>query len=460
MTDLLPEDPIADGLAHFGERLRRGETTVEATTRAYLDRIAALDGLLGAFQHVAADQALAAARAVDALLHAGTDLGPLMGVPVAVKDLFAIRGMPVTAGSSMPVDDLIGEEGRFVAQLRRLGCVILGKTKTVEFALGATGVNSVRGTPRNPWDLQAPRVPGGSSSGSAVAVAAGLAGFAIGSDTGGSVRIPAAFNGLFGLKPTVGLYPVDGVFPLSPTLDSIGPLCRSASDAALVFEATMGRKVHARAPEALRLGRLRGYFEQNLGDEVAIALETTVQRLSAAGVSFIDIEVPEAEERSAIMPVLIAAELMATFGEDRVRTYRFGMDPVTAHRLDRATGLSATEYITALRRHGELSEQAATRFAGLDGWISATVPITAPRVEAVSDLEEAARMTAIINQNTQPGNLLTLCGASLPMPGLALPVGLQLLCPTGSDAEMSGISLALESVLGPGSPPELAAFTG
>ena len=187
----LPADPfVPGGIAAFAERLRRGEITAEAAASAYVERIELLEPRLQAYEYIAADQALETARSLDRLLAAGTDLGPLMGVPVAIKDLYAVKGMPTTAGSNVDVSEFIGDEGSFVKRLKRAGCVILGKTKTVEFALGAG--NHHRGTPWNPWDGKTHRAPGGSSSGSAVAVAAGLCAFAIGSDTGGSVRIPAA----------------------------------------------------------------------------------------------------------------------------------------------------------------------------------------------------------------------------------------------------------------------------
>jgi aspartyl-tRNA(Asn)/glutamyl-tRNA(Gln) amidotransferase subunit A len=166
----------------------RTSRLLRRTVASYLAGIEQLDPKLGAYGHVNATRALDAARALDDLLAAGVDLGPLMGVPVAVKDLFAVDGTPTTAGSDLDVAELIGSDGSFVKGLRRAGCVILGKTKTVEFAFGAVGTNSVRGTPWNPADAQVHRIPGGSSSGSAVAVAAGLCAFAIGTDTGGSVR--------------------------------------------------------------------------------------------------------------------------------------------------------------------------------------------------------------------------------------------------------------------------------
>ena len=267
----LPPDPLASGIAGYARRLRQGEITAQAATEAYLGRIAALDPKLGAYQHLAAEPALAQARALDRRRAAGDDQGPLMGVPVAIKDIFAVDGMPTTAGSRLDVADLIGPEGPFVDLLRRAGCVFLGKLKTVEFALGAVGISEPRGTPWNPWDAAVQRIPGGSSSGPAVAVAAGLCGFAIGSDTGGSVRLPAAFCGVFGHKTTVGLWPTAGVFPLSSVLDSIGPLTRSAADAALLFGALTGQEVAPAPPERLRLGRPTSYFFDRLDPAVAAA---------------------------------------------------------------------------------------------------------------------------------------------------------------------------------------------
>jgi len=268
MTAIDPDPLGVGGLAEFGRRFRSGELSSEAATRAYLSRIDKLDPRLGAFEYVATETAVASARAIDALWRAGTDLGPLMGVPIAIKDLLAVDGMPTTAGTNLDVADLIGPQGPVVSALRAAGTVILGKTKTVEFALGATGVSATRGTPVNPWDSSEARLPGGSSSGSGVAVAAGLCAFAIGSDTGGSVRVPAALNGVFGMKTTTGVLPNDGAFPLARHLDSIGYLTRSAKDAAIVH-ATLTRTPAIRpASFALRLGKPVTYFFDGISDEV------------------------------------------------------------------------------------------------------------------------------------------------------------------------------------------------
>ena len=183
-------DPFADGLAKFALDVRSSNLSFEAATQATLSRIEKLDPSLNAFECIDNERAQATAAALDQMLNNGTDLGPLMGVTVAVKDIIAVDGMPGTNGSNYSAEHLQYAEGSLIKKLRAAGAIIIGKTKTVEFALGPTGINKSRGTPWNPWDASEHRIPGGSSSGSAVAVAAGLCGFALGSDTGGSIRIP------------------------------------------------------------------------------------------------------------------------------------------------------------------------------------------------------------------------------------------------------------------------------
>ncbi len=458
----LPADPFAaSGVAGFGERLRRGEITAVAATRACLDRIAAVDGRLGAFQHVDDGRATAAAQALDALLAAGTDLGPLMGVPVAIKDLFAVDGMPTTAGSLIDVGDVVGTPGSFVATLKRAGCVILGKTRTVEFALGTTGISRPRGTPWNPWDAAVHRIPGGSSSGSAVAVAAGLCGFAVGTDTGGSVRLPAHFCGVFGLKTTAGRWPTDGVFPLSHELDSIGLLTRSAADAAVVFSALSGgAPAVARSPRGLRLGKPTDYFYDGLEDAVRVAVEATLARLAAAGTEIVGIEVPEAREREAYFPLALPTELIAVLGRDRFLAERDRLDPVVAARAARGLDVAAAEYLRCVWRRRELATAAAARFEGLDGWITPTAARTAPPVADFTDPDEGLRLTLAITRATQPANLLDLCATSTPLPlaGPALPAGLQVLGPAGGEAGALAIARAIEELIGPPPAPDLRGF--
>lgn len=453
-------DYFVDGIAAYGEDLRAGKVTATKAVRACLARIEAFDGKLGAFEVVDGERALQAAEGIDGLLASGTDLGPLMGVPVGVKDIIALDGLPTTNGSKLKSDHLTGPEGTVVQRLKEAGCIPIGKTKTVEFALGATGVNEARGTPWNPWDSNTHRIPGGSSSGSAVATATGLCGFALGTDTGGSVRIPACFTGLFGHKTTVGLWPTDGVFPLSPTLDSIGPLTRNAGDAALIHAVITGEDIPLPVrPEGLRLGRPTNFFFEDLDDQVAATVDAAIVALSAAGVEIVDIEIPEAAERGRLFPAIVPPELIARLTPEVFERARGEMDSVTAMRAAHGLEVSAVEHLSAQYRRLELERIAAQRFEDLDGWIAPTCPFLPMPVENLQHPEEAAR-SMHASRNTQPGNVFKLCAASLPIHqfGASLPVGLQLMCPSGDDARMLSIAMALESVLGTGKAPDLAGF--
>lgn len=460
MTTLVPDPLEGGGIRLFGERLRRGEITSEQATMAYLSRIRALDPALGAFEHVAGESALAIARALDRLLASGTDLGPLMGVPVAVKDLIAVEGMPTTAGSNLDLGDLIGSEGSFVRALKRAGSVILGKTKTVEFAFGVTGVSTPRGTPWNPWDARAQRLPGGSSSGSAVAMAAGLCGFAIGSDTGGSVRVPAALCGVFGLKTTYALWQNDGVFALAPHLDTIGLLTRSAADAAIAFGAlTDGPVPRPAALAGLRLGKPEDYFFRNLAPDVARCTDRALDVLRQAGVGVERVDVPEAAERADYFPVVLAASLIAALGHQRFRESRSRMDPIVASRGDKGLEVRAADYIRLETRRSELRRIAEERFAGFDAWVSPTAAIQAPALAELEDPARAMQFTLGMTQNSQPANLMGLCATTTPIqPDGMLPVGLQMTCRAGDDAQALSIALGIEGLVGAPKPARVEAF--
>jgi aspartyl-tRNA(Asn)/glutamyl-tRNA(Gln) amidotransferase subunit A len=438
-------------IAEYGRLLRSGETTVLLTIEAYLKRIEQLDCRLGAYEFVAADAALETATALDGLLRAGVDLGPLMGVPVAVKDLLAVAGMPTHAGSKLDVGDIIGPEGPFIRGMKQKGVVVLGKTRTVEFALGAVGTNTVRGTPWNPHDSRTKRITGGSSSGSAVAVAAGLCAFAIGTDTGGSVRLPAALCGIFGLKTTVGLWPVGGVFPLSPTLDSLGLLTATAADASTVFHAIMDLPENKPADIVrLRLGKPSRYFYDGLDPAVASCTQVALTRLEAAGAHMVEIDVPEAAEREQLFPVVLPAELIAVLGRERFEKGRHLMDPVVAARAARGLEVPADQYIRLLNRHRELIGIAEKYMANLDGWITPSADIPPPPVAEFDDLEKALGLAFSITKNSQPANLFGQCGISLPVHHLGsnLPVGLQIVCSPNGERGLLAIARALEDVIG------------
>jgi aspartyl-tRNA(Asn)/glutamyl-tRNA(Gln) amidotransferase subunit A len=455
-------DPIQkDGISGFAKRLRSGEITSEEATRAYLSRIEKLDPGLGAFQHVAAERAVATARAMDQLLATGVDLGPLMGVPVAVKDLFAVEGMPTTAGSKMEVGDIIGDEGSFVKRVKKAGCVILGKTKTVEFALGITGVSTPRGTPWNPWDARTQRMPAGSSSGSAVAVAAGLCAWAVGSDTGGSVRVPAALCGVFGLKTTFGLWPTDGVCPLAPNLDTIGLLTKSAADAALVFGALRGRKTVRPAHLAsIRFGRSEGYFFKNLDPTVSACTSAALSALEKNGAQIVANEVPEAPERESYFPVALPVSLIAVLGRERFFSGRDEMDSLVRARAEKGLDVQASEYLRLELKRLRSASNITERFRNVDAWLSPTATILPLPVADLEDPQKAMTLTLGMTQNSQPANYLNLCAVTLPIHqlGSPLPVGLQVICPAKSEDRLLSIALAIENVIGKGSAPSLEGF--
>ena len=461
MAKSLSPDPLqSGGLKDFAIRLRAGQITAETATRAYLDRIAALDPKLGAYQHVNPN-ALAQARAMDALLASGTDLGPLMGVPIAIKDLIAVDGMPTTAGSNLDVADVIGAEGLFAKALKRAGVVVLGKTKTGEFALGAVGISASRGTPWNPWDAQIHRIPGGSSSGSAVAVAAGLAAFAIGSDTGGSIRLPAAFCGVFGLKTTSGLYPTDGVFPLSPSLDTLGFLTRSAADATIIQAALAAETpVTPASARGLRLGRPAIYFYDDLQPDVAACMDAALRRLVAAGVEIVPVDLPEAMEREKLFPTILPADLIAILGRDRFTAERSRIDPVVAARANRGLDTLASDYVRARRRVVELEAIAARRLDGLDGWITPMAALVAPPVADFADFDSGLSLAMTITRSAQPANMLGLTAASTPIHGLgsALPVGLQLMAPAFAERRLLAMACLVENLVGAPPRPALGGF--
>ena len=226
-------DPFAS-ITDLGQKIRSGELTSECITRNYLERINRFNKKLNAFVEVFELRALKHARAADDEIKAGLDRGPLHGIPYALKDLYDVAGVPTRAGTELLRENIPSQDAYVVSRLQELGAVLVGKTHTVQFAYGGVGINNDLGTPFNPWSKEH-HVPGGSSSGSGVAVGAGLVPMALGSDTGGSVRIPAAFNSVTGLKTTVGQVSRRGVYPLSWTLDSVGPLTRDASDAELVY---------------------------------------------------------------------------------------------------------------------------------------------------------------------------------------------------------------------------------
>ncbi len=441
MTDL-----FAKGIEAWADSVRIGNISFEETMRTCLD-LANNESQLLAFQHLDDDRAIEAAQAMDSLLAAGTDLGPMMGLPFAVKDIMAADGMPITNGSLADTAHLTGSEGTVVRSMKAAGAIAIGKSKTVEFAFGATGVNEARGTPWNPADRETHRMPGGSSSGSAVAVAAGMVGLGLGTDTGGSVRIPACMTGLVGHKTTVGLWPTDGIFPLSPTLDSVGPLVRTIADAALLHTLMTGESISPmNSVRGMRFGVPSTLFLDDLDDKVAADFERCCRALEDAGAIRYDIDFPEAVERAYLIPDIVGSEVISTLTPEFFVQIREGMDTVSAERSAHGLQVSAIEYIAAQKRRKHLTQKANNTFKELDCWVSPTCPFEAI---AIADIESGLlhERALLASRNTQPGNLFGFCGMSLPMQQSGLPTGFQIMMPGNSDKRLLETSFAIQQAI-------------
>ena len=429
-------------LTELARRLAAGETSSQDIVTACLDRIAALDDRAHAFIEVYADAARDAARAADLERKAGLARGPLHGLPIALKDLLHLRGRVTTAGSKSWRGRVATETATAVERLLAAGMIPLGKTHMVEFAFGGWGRNEPMGAPWNPWDTGTHRVAGGSSSGSAVAVAAGLAPAAIGSDTGGSIRIPAALCGLTGLKPTYGTISLAGVVPLATTLDSLGPLARTVEDAALLTAAMAGPDprdaatvtvprldfdpVLAGAPDARRLRITVLPADQLPADilpDVARALQQAIAVLREQGAQVDEVRVPiDFEDLMVRNGRIIAAEAW-TLHRAYIEDPKLPIDPWVRKRTIGGKGFSAADYIAELAQRRRAAAAFAEWMQGRDALLTPTLPITATAVE---DVDEVATPLATF---TRVANYLGICGLSLPagMSADGLPVAVQLL---------------------------------
>ncbi|HXR55197.1 MAG TPA: amidase [Casimicrobiaceae bacterium] len=442
-----PADFARVSLADYGDGLRRRAFGARATVTRLLDAIERENATLDAFTYVDAEGALEAARAVDALLAARTDLGPLMGVPIALKDLYAVSGMPLTAGSRVDVRDCTPEEGTIVRTLKRSGAIVLGKTRTTEFAFGT--FNPSHPTPRNPRDANVHRMPGGSSSGSAVAQAASLCAIAFGSDTGGSVRQPAALCGVAGFKPTAGRLPLDGVFPLSPTFDSPGWFAHRVDDVALVWHALSGEAPKRPRPiDTLVLGRPVAHFFDDLDDDVAAAIDDAERALRAAGARIVPVTLPPVDDLDAAFGGYLGAELVAHLGRARVEANLERMDAIAAARITPGLSLRAETFLDLQHRFARLAQQAQTAIAGVDALLCPTCPRIAPPIEPYRTADKAGAWSRNALRLTRPGNLFRYCGISLPIGRSALPVGLQLLGRAGGDTELLAVAGVVDAIVG------------
>ena len=399
------------------------------------------------------DEALASARRADQAQSRGLALPPLAGLPVTVKDLYDIAGRTTLAGSVLRAGRPVATaDAAAVARLRAAGAAITGLTNMSEFAFSGVGLNPHHGTPRNPADATLARVPGGSSSGAAVSVALGLAVAALGSDTGGSIRIPAALCGLVGFKNTQSRTPLQGAFPLSFTLDTVCAMTRSVADCLLLDGVLAGAPltVVPRGLAGVRLALPQTLMLDALQPAVAAAFERALTRLSAAGARIEQLPLRELAEVAQINAPggLSATEAWATHRQD-MQTQRERFDPRVAARVALGDGISAADYIIVLQRRRDWIGRMQAQLAGFDALICPTVPLLAPPMAELAASDDAFfKANGLLLRNTFAINFLDGCAFTLPChaPG-ELPVGLMLSACGGQDAALAAVALAVEAVL-------------
>jgi aspartyl-tRNA(Asn)/glutamyl-tRNA(Gln) amidotransferase subunit A len=425
-----------------------------AATKRYLAAILAPEGEgPRTFTQVYSESALSAATAADERRRRGLLLSPVDGAVIAVKDLFDVRDQTTWAGSVVlrngppAIADAIS-----VARLRLGGAVIIGKTNMTEFAYSGLGMNPHFGTPANPFArAQLRRIPGGSSSGAAVAVADGMADVGLGTDTGGSVRIPAALCGLVGWKPTARRISLVGVWPLAPTFDSVGVIAKSAricaaADAALTATPTNAVAI---APPQLRLGRLRGYVEEDLEPDVARAYERALGRLTDSGVKIIDAVVP-ALERVRREQIGITMTTYEAFHTHKDLLGRSGdqYDPRVRTRLELGRDITSAQYQTAASARAQVQGVAAQALQSFDAWLLPTVMRLPPTFAAVESEDGYVATNRAILRNTSLINLLDGCAISLPCHARGeAPVGLSIAGLALRDANVLGIAQSLATIV-------------
>jgi aspartyl-tRNA(Asn)/glutamyl-tRNA(Gln) amidotransferase subunit A len=439
-------------IEEFGRRWRARDVSAAEVTDACLRQIDAENPRLNAFILVMADEARRQARDADRELAAGHDRGPLHGVPMSIKDLLDIRGTPTTAASRVREGHVAQRDAPAVAHLRQAGAIFVGKTNLHEFALGTTNEDSAFGPARNPHDPT--RSPGGSSGGSAASIVAGMALASIGSDTGGSIRIPASACGTVGLKPTYGEISTDGVVALSRTLDHVGPLAASVADAHVVYQILTGNNVPrpiAPAPVGgLRLAVLRRYFCDLLDADVRARFDETVDRLRATGARVHEAEIRHAND---IAPIYLhicladAAAYHATMLEAKPDRYT---TPVRL-RLEMGRHILAEDYVRALNGRELLRREVDAALAEHDALVLPTLPIPAPPLGA-STMELGGTKESVRNLMLRLTQLFNLTGhpaISLPCgrTSLGLPCGLQLVGARMQTDALLRVALACEAEL-------------
>ena len=415
-------------IEEFGRELRAGKITALDFTDTCLRRIEELQPRLNAFIRVMADEARREADTADRELASGIDRGPLHGVPIAVKDLIDIKGVPTTAASRVRDGHVAAADAPVITNLRQAGAVLIGKTNLDEFAFGTTSENSAFGPVRHPIDPA--RSPGGSSGGSAVAVATGMALAALGTDTGGSIRIPAAACGTCGLKPSLGEISTAGVVPLSRTFDHVGPFARTVHDARLVYRVLAGATGADRSTpvKGLRLAIPRGYLCDLLDSDVSALFDEALAALRGAGSRITEVTIPHASSTPAVYVHIHSSE-GATYHARTLDTHADRYTPVVRRRLEVGRYVLAQDYVRAMEGREVLRDEVDAALADCDALLLPALPIPAPPIGADTVIVNGAAepVRALMLRETQLFNVTGHPAISIPcgVTSQGLPVGLQ-----------------------------------
>jgi aspartyl-tRNA(Asn)/glutamyl-tRNA(Gln) amidotransferase subunit A len=437
----------------LGEAIGRGEIDPRALVEHFLTRIEAGDRDHVIYLRTTRMRARAEAEAAATRAASGRRWGGLDGVPISWKDIYDSAGVATEMGTPLLAGRVPERDAVVLERATRAGLVCLGKTNTVQFALGGLGTNPVTGTPANAVMEDTPRAPGGSSCGAATSVARGLAAAGIGSDTGGSVRIPAAWNRLVGLKTSFGALPTEGVLPLAPSLDTVGPLTRTVADAAALFAIMAARPPIDLAGARLDGARLlvaEGLAWEGVDAMIDEALEQAIAGLEAAGARIERGPVPEFERIHEVLERhggVVTAEGYVTWRR-YIDGHAEAIDPAVLDRFRQGQEMSAADVETVRAAVRELAPLLYRRMAGYGAVLVPAVPIVPPPIaEVLGDLDAYRAANGRALRNTRLGNMLPCCALTLPCPDPAVPAGLMAMVPAGDDARLLRVGAAMEAAL-------------